>query len=233
MLKICLGDKLYLAPIGDEKGRVLDIGCGTGIWAIEFADQHPSAEVIGTDLSPTQPTWVPPNIKFEIDDCEAPWTWPKPFTFIHTRYMAAAIASWPRLVSNVFTALAPGAWAEFQDFDLRYYSEDGSLRDELPVSKWARTLLQASRDFGRDPEPGVGLEGWMRGAGFEGVVARRFRLPIGPWARDGVLVEEGLEGFTLRLFTQVLKWDPEEVQVLLANVRKNLRDPKLHVQYDL
>ena len=57
MLKICLGDKLYLAPIGDEKGRVLDIGCGTGIWAIEFADQHPSADVLGTDLSPTQPTW--------------------------------------------------------------------------------------------------------------------------------------------------------------------------------
>ena len=46
-------------------------------------------------------------------------------------------------------------------------------------------------------------------------------------------MEEGLEAFTLRLFTQMLKWDPEEVQVLLANVRKNLRDPKIHVQYDL
>jgi methylase of polypeptide subunit release factors len=33
---------------------VLDIGTGTGIWAIDFADEHPEAEVIGTDLSPIQ-----------------------------------------------------------------------------------------------------------------------------------------------------------------------------------
>ena len=120
----------------------------------------------------------------------------------------------------------------------------------------------------------------MQEAGFEGVMARRFRLPLGPWPKDQHLVgvffcaralcasfffvsfwdiwgegcrklltfsgvwqktvgswnliqvEEGLEGFTLRLFTQVLKWDPKEVQVLLANVRKNLRDPKIHAQYD-
>ena len=57
MCRICLGEKNYLAPIGDNPGRVLDLACGTGIWAIEFGDDHPGAEIIGTDLSPTQPTW--------------------------------------------------------------------------------------------------------------------------------------------------------------------------------
>lgn len=58
MLKICLSDKLYLAPIADKmKGRVLDLGTGTGIWAIEFADEHPDAEILGTDISPNQPSW--------------------------------------------------------------------------------------------------------------------------------------------------------------------------------
>lgn len=33
---------------------VIDIGTGTGIWAIDFADEHPESEVIGTDLSPIQ-----------------------------------------------------------------------------------------------------------------------------------------------------------------------------------
>ena len=54
---------------------MLDVGTGTGIWAIDFGDEHPSAEVLGTDLSPTQPTWVPPNVRFEIDDATKPWTW--------------------------------------------------------------------------------------------------------------------------------------------------------------
>lgn len=35
---------------------MLDLGTGTGIWAIDFADEYPSANVIGTDLSPIQPT---------------------------------------------------------------------------------------------------------------------------------------------------------------------------------
>ena len=57
MLRISLGDKLYFAPIGNNPGKVLDVGTGTGIWAIEFGDIHPSAEIIGTDLSATQPSW--------------------------------------------------------------------------------------------------------------------------------------------------------------------------------
>ncbi|KAK4936093.1 hypothetical protein LTR28_010227 [Elasticomyces elasticus] len=48
-------NKLCLAPIKKNPQRVLDIGTGTGLWAIDFADEHPSAQVIGTDLSPIQP----------------------------------------------------------------------------------------------------------------------------------------------------------------------------------
>lgn len=36
---------------------MLDIGTGTGLWAIEMADLFPNATVIGTDLSPVQPNW--------------------------------------------------------------------------------------------------------------------------------------------------------------------------------
>jgi hypothetical protein len=68
---LMLKNKLYLAPISNPQ-RVLDIGTGTGIWAIDFginlffvyysialthsvATQNPSADVLGTDLSPIQP----------------------------------------------------------------------------------------------------------------------------------------------------------------------------------
>lgn len=46
----------------------------------------PSADVIGTDLSPIQPPWVPPNVHFQIDDCLLDWTWPEDhFDFVHMR----------------------------------------------------------------------------------------------------------------------------------------------------
>ena len=62
----------------------------------------------------------------------------------------------------------------------------------------------------------------------------RLMLPqktVGAW--NLVTLEEGLEGMTLRLLTQVLGWRPEKVQVLLAHVRKDFRDPKIHAQLNL
>lgn len=29
----------------------------------DFADEFPDCKVIGTDVSPIQPSWVPPNLK--------------------------------------------------------------------------------------------------------------------------------------------------------------------------
>ncbi|KAF5985790.1 alkaline ceramidase [Fusarium coicis] len=53
-------ERLGLAPPSDpgaKVGRVLDVGTGTGIWAIDYADEHSEAEVIGVDLSPIQPAF--------------------------------------------------------------------------------------------------------------------------------------------------------------------------------
>jgi ubiquinone/menaquinone biosynthesis C-methylase UbiE len=49
------GNRLYFAPLNEPR-NALDIGTGTGIWAIEFADEFPNCHVVGTDLSPGQPT---------------------------------------------------------------------------------------------------------------------------------------------------------------------------------
>jgi methylase of polypeptide subunit release factors len=42
--------KLHKAPIANDPQRILDVGTGTGIWAIDMADKYPSAEVLGVDL---------------------------------------------------------------------------------------------------------------------------------------------------------------------------------------
>ncbi|KAJ0299997.1 hypothetical protein COL516b_008735 [Colletotrichum fioriniae] len=58
MWSVTLDDKLCLCPKGSQKAkRVLDAGTGTGIWAMDYADAHPEAKVIGVDLSNIQPKW--------------------------------------------------------------------------------------------------------------------------------------------------------------------------------
>lgn len=56
VITLLLNGELHMAPLHNPED-VLDIGTGTGIWAIEMADRYPHARIVGTDLSPVQPTW--------------------------------------------------------------------------------------------------------------------------------------------------------------------------------
>ncbi|KAE9367019.1 S-adenosyl-L-methionine-dependent methyltransferase [Stipitochalara longipes BDJ] len=237
ILKLVSNGKLYEAPLPKDVQRVLDIGCGTGLWAIDFADEHPSAEVLGVDLMPIQPQFVPPNCKFEIDDIEEDFTYRQPFDFIHCRYMAYAVKNWPRLIGQIYAHTTPGGFVEFTDFDLIIRSDDGSM-DNTTMQTWTNTLPQAGRLLGREPCPGPKLEQWVRDAGFTNIVTKIYKLPIGPWPKDPnfklvgayyhVTVSQGVEGFSLRLYMNVLKWSYEELQVLLAKVRKDLNTRSIH-----
>lgn len=233
------GKKLYLAPIPDDVKRILDIGTGTGIWAIEMGDTFPNAEILGNDLSATQPGWVPPNVKFEIDDVESPWSHATGFDFVFCRYMVGAIQDWPKLMTNVYNNLAPKGWAEFQDYDLTIFSEDGTVTEDLHTVKWNRLIMQAISLMKRDPRPGLSLEKWLKDAGFQNVTHQKFTCPSGLWPKDPALKElgryhmaqllDGLEAFSLRLMCGVHNWKEEEVMVLLANVRQELKSGRLHI----
>ena len=48
-----------------------------------------------------------------------------------------------------------------------------------------------------------------------------------------VQLKEGLEGFSLALFTHVLGWTVDQVQVLLAGVRADLSSKDVHAQNDM
>ncbi|KAK1721474.1 hypothetical protein CaCOL14_011923 [Colletotrichum acutatum] len=216
MMVRAIGSKLWLAPLSKEKvHRILDIGTGTGIWAVEIGDIFENAEVIGNDLSAIQPEWVPPNVKFEIDDVESEWVGVKKYDFIMCRYMAASIQDWPKLIAKIYeyvtlyslpltwpifiliaspsSNLNPGGWAEFQDMSTEYYSDDGSYRPEHATYVWNQTFVETLDKIGRDPRPGPKLEGWVRGhGGFEHVAHHKFKTPIGPWARHRHFKDQGL-----------------------------------------
>ena len=73
---LLLDRRLHLAPIEAPK-KILDIGTGSGVWAIDMADKYPEAQVVGIDIAGVQPNCVPPNCQFEIEDAEDEWTFRK------------------------------------------------------------------------------------------------------------------------------------------------------------
>jgi len=111
MYRLTLG-ALHLAPVY-EPAQVLDVGTGTGIWAIEMADRHPEAQVTGIDLSPIQPELVPENCAFEIDDANMKWTWPENyFDFVHVREMFGSIGDWEAFAQEALHCIKPNGYIE-------------------------------------------------------------------------------------------------------------------------
>ena len=75
----------FRSPIGPNPQNILDLGTGTGDWAVDVADRYPSAVVHGVDLYPPPTTFLPPNCKLEVDDVYKTWMWKEKFDLVHIR----------------------------------------------------------------------------------------------------------------------------------------------------
>jgi SAM-dependent methyltransferase len=177
------GEKHYFAPIGDNPQEIIDIGTGTGIWAIDMGDKFPSAIVTGTDLSPIQPTWVPPNVTFELHDCvQYPWDFRKLFDFVHTQLINGfAVRDWTEFYTEAYQNLKPGGWVESHEFDLWLHTEGNAAPEPVTIRAW---LDQWDKGAGGGFRcSGDQLADSMRKAGFVDVGIKEFKLPVGPWMK--------------------------------------------------
>ena len=102
-----------------------------------------------TDVTIIQPEWVPPNLRFEIEDCTKPWTFePASFDYIHMRFLIG-IPDWAALMREAFKALKPGGWVESFEGSVHIKSDDGTVTKEMALGQWGDIFIKGSHKFGR------------------------------------------------------------------------------------
>lgn len=177
-----------------------------------MAELFPNGQVVGMDLSPIQPVWVPPNCIFEVDDVTLEWTYRKnSFDFIHSREMFGSIADWDEYFRQCYLHLKPGGYVEALERGVKPVSDDGTVGPDHFWTTWGNTVLSIGETWGKGFNAWEILKDKMEAAGFVDVVQVPMKWPIGPWMDDehmkelgmwnALRLDTGLEGYVMRLFT--------------------------------
>lgn len=89
----------------------------------------------------------------------------------------------------------PGGWVEFQDWDCRIRSEDGTLKDTA-LERYYNEVVAAFERAGYPASPGRYFEEWFREAGFVDIHVRKYPVPMGVWPKDKYFVWDELFFFS-------------------------------------
>ncbi|KAG4261197.1 hypothetical protein FPRO04_08188 [Fusarium proliferatum] len=132
--------------------------------------------------------------------------------------------------------MKPGAWIEIQELDARANCDDGSLAPDAPLAKFFDTAEQAVASFGMKFRAGENLREPLEKAGFTNVSCKVLKVPIGTWAKDkklrliGLYLKTAVSDMFGAMAAKPLRkiLEPEEIEVFLANARKDLNNVNIH-----
>ena len=232
---LCLDGQLTTVRIPQDVKRILDVGTGPGDWAVAMGERYPNAEIIATDISIFQPTDVPPNVVFQLDDAREEWTYTEPFDFIHIRGLAGAFSDWANIYAKAFRHLKQGGFLEIADIGFPQLS--GNIQN--PYMDVFNGAYQSAAEKAGTP---CGLEHMKRNVltavGFANIRPVIIQVPLGTWSPDPrkhllgkmalITILEGLEAVSLRLLTKELAWKGEDVRELCESVKKEVTRPEAH-----
>lgn len=202
------------------------------------AQENPSSEVLGTDLSPIQPDYLPPNCRFQVDDVDDDWVFSDKFDYIHGRYLLPFIKQdWNLLFKSIYDNLNPGGWVESQETIIYFQSIDKSI-EGTSLQRWNTLLLQGIQKMGRSATEALRCKSYLAEAGFVNLGEKKFAVPMNAWAKGKEQKAignmqmannlEGVDGITMTVFTRSLGWNPADVEQLLVDVKKDMKDRNIH-----
>ncbi len=170
----------YLAPI-TEPARILDVGCGTGRWLAEMAQEFPRAEAIGIDLTPPEngSAMFPPNCQFQQANLlnSLPFE-DHSFDFVHQRLLLFAIpaARWPQLIQELVRVTRVQGWIELTEVDPLFQHIGPATERVLDL------VIRAGQQLGIDMSIAHNIGPLLRAAELTHVEISTRIIPCGNWA---------------------------------------------------
>lgn len=131
----------------------------------------------------------------------------------------------------------------------QYYLDESDKRVEMtemvdPIQwyRWVSLMNEASDKRGRTLHLGPKLKGFQEKSGLVNVHEAVYPLPVGTWPSDPkqkslggqmlVNVLDGMEGFTMALFTKVLGWSAEDTKDFMQDCKRDLQDNNIKKMVD-
>ncbi|KAF9958755.1 hypothetical protein BGZ72_010972 [Mortierella alpina] len=205
--------------------KILDVATGTGVWALEMAQEFPTAEIHGVDISPIYPTPetsdrpVPSNCHFRL--CNVLDGLPFPdnyFDFVYQRLLVYAFTPAQRKQVNIelLRVLKPSGYAQLVE-------SDGLIYNPGPTTAMANALsLDTPRKKSVDPTDVQRLKPGLKRAGFAQVNSFCIALPVGDWGGLlGQLSRQNMHGLAaIWLRGELGRQTAEECETTLAEMDK-------------
>lgn len=185
-----------LEPDPGRQKRLLDLGCGTAVWALAMARRFPEASVIALDIAPTPipVEGVPPNIQFELDDVNFGLDqFHGQMDIVHMRCLGAGLPKYADGITYAARCLRPGGLLLVVDIDLEFCAEDIVSGQKLwtpeqPDGSWLQRYFYEFRWANALNGTDIFEAEEMLDKGIfdhellEACGAGSVFLPIGPWA---------------------------------------------------
>ncbi|KAK8102033.1 S-adenosyl-L-methionine-dependent methyltransferase [Apiospora sp. TS-2023a] len=231
------GGQTFLSP-AVKPMTVLDVGTGSGLWALEFGQNNPGSRVLGIDIAPSTPPFHVPNCRFETMDVTEPWKIDPGFDFIHARGLPDFPGPTRQAVFDaMWDHLNPGGWLELTNWIFKLRSPNHSTEGSR-LEEWYNLIEKAISSSGGYLHFPKLWPKYMGKKHAKHITVRRYPVPLNAWAPSKSSQEIGnmMAKNTLSLigtgtppaFSQGLDWADDMVKSIVADCHRELPDPKYH-----
>lgn len=131
-------------PEGSRPCRVLDLGCGRGMWCLDVARAWKTTEIVGLDIVPIQPNLAQlgdKDLEHRVSWVVANFLEPLPFPdasfdYVHVRFILQGVPEdkWVDIFSEARRILAPGGVLEVMEGNYAFFGH-ASLVDVQEVKE--------------------------------------------------------------------------------------------------